>query len=74
MTTIHASTVEQCYDVLYERISGCIPNLDRQTTINKIRENFVIIQMSRDLNGRRVITDIEAPIPLQNGSATGGSA
>lgn len=62
MTTIHASTVEQCYDVLYERISGCIPNLDRKTTVEKIRENFVIVQMSRDLNGKRVITDIEAPV------------
>src|SRR3546814_4195471 len=40
MTSIHASSVDQCYDVLYERISGCIPNLDREKTVEKIRENF----------------------------------
>jgi type IV secretion system protein VirB11 len=65
MTTIHASTVDDCYDVLYERISGCIPNLDRDKTIQKIRENFCIIQMSRNLAGQRVITDIEPPQPRQ---------
>lgn len=65
MTTIHASTVDDCYDVLFERISGCIPNLDRDKTIQKIQENFCIIQMSRDLNGQRVITDIEPPKPKQ---------
>ena len=65
MTTIHASTVDDCYDVLFERISGCIPNLDRDKTIQKIRENFCIIQMSRDLQGRRVITDIEPPQPRE---------
>src|SRR3546814_3467167 len=48
MTTIHASSVDQCYDVHYERISGCIPNLDREKTVEKIRENFCIIQMNRD--------------------------
>ena len=63
MTTIHASTVDDCYDVLYERISGCIQGLEREKTIQKIRENFCIIQMSRDLQGRRVITDIEPPQP-----------
>lgn len=63
MTTIHASTVDDCYDVLFERISGCIPNLDRDKTIQKIRENFCIIQMSRNLQGQRVITDIEPPQP-----------
>jgi type IV secretion system protein VirB11 len=63
MTTIHASTVDDCYDVLYERISGCIPNLEREKTIQKIQENFCIIQMSRTLNGKRVITDIEPPRP-----------
>lgn len=61
MTTIHASTVDQCYDVLFERISGCIPGLDRDKTVAKIQENFCIIQMSRDINGNRVITDIEPP-------------
>lgn len=66
MTTIHASTVDDCYDVLFERISGCIPNLERAKTIQKIRENFCIIQMSRDINGRRVITDIEPPQPKQD--------
>lgn len=63
LTTIHASTVDHCYDVLYERIAGNIPNLDRAKTIEKIRENFCIIQMSRDLQGNRVITDIQAPVP-----------
>src|SRR3546814_7885807 len=62
MTTIHASSVDQCYDVLYERISGCIPNLDREKTVEKIRENFCIIQMNRDLEGQRVITAIQAPV------------
>lgn len=63
MTTIHASTVDECYEVLYERIAGCIPNLDREKTIEKISEKFCIVQMSRDLNGNRVITDIQAPKP-----------
>lgn len=63
MTTIHASTVDDCYDVLFERISGCIQNLEREKTIQKIRENFCIIQMSKSLDGRRVITDIEPPQP-----------
>src|SRR5690606_38462190 len=63
MTTIHASTVEHCYDVLFERISANIPNLDREKTIQKIRENFVIIQMGRDLKGSRVISKIQAPKP-----------
>lgn len=65
MTTIHASTVDDCYDVLFERISGNIPNLDRNKTIQKIQENFCIIQMSRTLEGKRVITDIEPPRPKQ---------
>ncbi|WP_162815013.1 CpaF/VirB11 family protein [Erythrobacter aureus] len=65
MTTIHASTVDHCYDVLFERISANIPNMDRAKTIQKIRENFCIIQMSRDLDGNRVITDIAAPIPAE---------
>ena len=65
MTTIHASSVDQCYDVLYERISGCIPNLDREKTVEKIRENFCIIQMNRDLEGQRVITAIQAPVPRE---------
>ena len=68
MTTIHASSVSDCYDVLYERISGNIPNLDREKTVQKISENFCIIQMSRDLDGNRVITDIEAPRPKANSS------
>jgi type IV secretion system protein VirB11 len=63
LTTIHASTVEDCYDVLYERISANIPNLDRDKMIQKIRENFCVIQMSRDENGERVITDIMPPQP-----------
>jgi type IV secretion system protein VirB11 len=69
MTTIHASTVDHCYDVLFERISGNIPGLDRDKTIEKIRENFCIIQMSRDLNGQRVITAIQAPVPRQDAPA-----
>ncbi|WP_165356654.1 ATPase, T2SS/T4P/T4SS family [Sphingosinicella sp. BN140058] len=69
MTTIHASSVTDCYDVLYERISGCIPNLDRAKTIEKIRENFCIIQMSRDMGGARVITDIKAPVPRDQQAA-----
>lgn len=62
LSTVHASTVKDCYDVMFERISGCIPGLDREKTTQKIRENFCIIQMSRDLNGNRVISDIQPPI------------
>jgi len=69
MTTIHASTVNHCYDVLYERIAANIPNLDREKTVQKIRENFCIIQMSRDINGERIITDIQAPQPPKHGDA-----
>jgi type IV secretory pathway ATPase VirB11/archaellum biosynthesis ATPase len=63
MSTLHASTVDHCYDVLFERISANIPGLNREKTVQKIRENFCIIQMSRDINGARVITDIQAPVP-----------
>lgn len=67
MTTIHASSVDHCYDVLYERISGSMDNPpDRDKTIQKIRENFCIIQMGRDLEGNRVISAIEAPQPSAN--------
>lgn len=61
MTTIHASSVEHCYDVLFERISANIDNMDRERTIQKIKENFCIIQMNRDINGNRVITAIQPP-------------
>ncbi len=63
LTTIHAGTVEHCYDVLFERISANIPNLDRMMMVQKIRENFCVIQMGRDLNNNRVITDIMPPQP-----------
>lgn len=64
MTTIHASDVRQCCDVLYERISGSMANPpDRAKTIQKIRENFCIIQMSRDIEGNRLISDIALPLP-----------
>lgn len=66
LTTIHASTVEHCYDVLFERISANIPGLDRDKMTQKIRENFCVIQMSRDAEGNRVITDIMPPRPAQD--------
>src|SRR3546814_8514423 len=60
MTTIHASSVDQCYDVLYERISGCIPNLAREKTVEKIRENFCIIQMNRDLRSEENTSELKS--------------
>jgi type IV secretion system protein VirB11 len=66
LTTIHASSVEHCYDVLFERISANIANLDREKMVQKIRENFCVIQMSRDAGGNRVITDIMPPRPAKD--------
>lgn len=64
MTTIHASSVSECCEILYERISGSMTNPpDREKTIRKIRENFCIIQMNRNAENKRVISAISRPIP-----------
>ena len=61
MTTIHASTVEDCYKTIADRIMGCIPSLDRGEIIEKIKEQFVVIQLNRNLQGERIISDIRVP-------------
>lgn len=67
MTTIHADSVKNCYDKLYERIKTCIPGTERESTIQKIRENFCVIQIERDDKiGGRMITDIRIPVPRED--------
>ena len=69
MTTIHASSVEECYSLLVERIAGCLPTIDRKELADSIRKRFVIIQMGRTLDGKRVVTDIETPPRPDHGPA-----
>ena len=67
MCTIHASNADEAYAKLVDRVAQSSGHdIDRAKMLADAQEKFCVVQLEREIDGRRIMTDVRRPKPKRD--------